>query len=125
LLSIILFYAILGMHSADLSVPASIENAVASVPNGIDALCNIAGLPPTNDRALVLKIIFPGLRHLTELMIEKLNDNTSIVNVASLAGIGWPEAGDQSLAGYIDSHILNSLRYRSSAYSNTASSLAL
>ena len=79
----------------DLSDPASIENAVASVPNGIDALCNIAGLPPTKDRALVLKVNFLGLRHLTELMIEKLNDNASIVNVASLAGIGWPEAGDQ------------------------------
>ena len=80
---------------ADLSDPASIEAAVDATPSGIDCLCNIAGLPPTSDRALVLKVNFLGLRHFTELMIDKLNDNASIVNVASLAGIGWPQAGEQ------------------------------
>ena len=79
----------------DFSDPASIETAVSSVPNGIDGLCNIAGVPPTKDRALVLKVNFLGLRHFTELMIDKLNDGASIVNVASLAGLGWPQAGDQ------------------------------
>lgn len=79
----------------DFSDPDSIEKAVASAPGGIDALCNIAGLPPTKDRALVLKVNFLGLRHFTELMIDKLSDGASIVNVASLAGLGWPEAGDQ------------------------------
>ncbi|MDX2512207.1 MAG: coniferyl-alcohol dehydrogenase [Desulfobacterales bacterium] len=79
----------------DFSDPASIETAVASVPNGIDALCNIAGVPPTKERALVLKVNFLGLRHFTELVIDKLSDGASIVNAASLAGLGWPEAGDQ------------------------------
>jgi NAD(P)-dependent dehydrogenase (short-subunit alcohol dehydrogenase family) len=80
---------------ADLSDPASIEAAVKAIPKGIDALCNIAGLPPTRDRVLVLKVNFLGLRHFTELMIEKLNNPASIVNMASLAGVGWPEAGPQ------------------------------
>jgi NAD(P)-dependent dehydrogenase (short-subunit alcohol dehydrogenase family) len=80
---------------ADLSDPASIATVVDAIPNGIDALCNIAGLPPTHDRVSVLKVNFLGLRHFTELMIGKLNDNASIVNVASLAGLGWPEAGEQ------------------------------
>ena len=80
---------------ADLSDPASIEAAVDLIPGGIDGLCNVAGLPPTKDRTLVLKVNFLGLRHFTEQMIDKLNNNASIVNVASLAGIGWPEAGDQ------------------------------
>ena len=80
---------------ADLADPGSIAAAVEMVPSGIDALCNIAGLPPTQDQGLVLKVNFLGLRHLTELMIGKLNDNASIVNVASLAGLGWPEAGEQ------------------------------
>ncbi|MFZ7112603.1 MAG: coniferyl-alcohol dehydrogenase [Desulfatiglandales bacterium] len=80
---------------ADLSDPASIEAAVKMIPEGIDALCNIAGLPPTRDRVLVLKVNFLGLRHFTELMIDKLNNPASIVNVASLAGVGWPEAGPQ------------------------------
>ena len=72
----------------DFSDPASIEAAVEAVPCEIDALCNIAGLPPTKDRVDVLKVNFLGLRHFTELMIGKLNDNASIVNVASLAGLG-------------------------------------
>jgi NAD(P)-dependent dehydrogenase (short-subunit alcohol dehydrogenase family) len=77
----------------DISDPASIEAGIKKIPDGIDALCNIAGLPPTHDRTLVLKVNFLGLRHLTELMIKKLNNNASIVNMASLAGRGWPEAG--------------------------------
>ena len=81
--------------AADLSDPDSISAAAETVPSGIDALCNIAGLPPTIDRVAVLKVNFLGLRHLTELMIGNLNDNASIVNVASLAGLGWPEAGEQ------------------------------
>lgn len=80
---------------ADLSDPVAIESAVQAIPSGIDALCNIAGLPPTKDRVLVLKVNFLGLRHFTELMIGKLSNPASIVNVASLAGVGWPEAGQQ------------------------------
>lgn len=80
---------------ADLSDPVAISRAVARVPEGIDALCNIAGLPPTKDRALVLKVNFMGVRMLTESMIAKLSNNASIVNIASLAGLGWPEAGPQ------------------------------
>jgi NAD(P)-dependent dehydrogenase (short-subunit alcohol dehydrogenase family) len=79
---------------ADLSDPASIEAAAETVPADVDGLCNIAGLPPTKDRALVLKVNFLGLRHLTEKLIDKLADYASIVNVASLAGLGWPDAGD-------------------------------
>ena len=80
---------------ADLSDPASISAAMEEMPGSIDALCNIAGLPPTSDRVLVLKVNFMGLRRFTELMIDKLSDNASIVNIASLAGLGWPEAGSQ------------------------------
>lgn len=80
---------------ADLTDPVSIESAIGDIPNGIDALCNIAGLPPTKDRIIVLKVNFLGLRHFTELMINKLNDNASIVNMASLAGFEWTEAKDQ------------------------------
>jgi NAD(P)-dependent dehydrogenase (short-subunit alcohol dehydrogenase family) len=80
---------------ADMSEPTSIASAIEQIPVGIDAICNIAGLPPTHDRVQVLKVNFLGLRHFTELMIDKLNDQASIVNAASLAGLGWPESGDQ------------------------------
>ncbi len=80
---------------ADLSDPVSIESAVKKIPDGIDAICNIAGLPPTKERAMVIKVNFLGLRHFTELMIDKLNNNGSIVNMASLAGFEWYKAEDQ------------------------------
>jgi NAD(P)-dependent dehydrogenase (short-subunit alcohol dehydrogenase family) len=80
---------------ADLSDPASSVAATAKIPRGVDGLCNIAGLPPTKGRVPVLKVNFLGLRHFTEHLIDKLNENASIVNLASLAGSGWPEAGAQ------------------------------
>ncbi|SPD75515.1 3-oxoacyl-(Acyl-carrier-protein) reductase [uncultured Desulfobacterium sp.] len=80
---------------ADLGDPASIVAAVEKIPNGIDALCNIAGLPPSKGRVPVIKVNFLGLRHFTEQLINKMNNNASIVNLASLAGSGWPEAGNQ------------------------------
>ena len=80
---------------ADLTNPGSIESAVNNIPDGIDAICNIAGLPPTKDREMVIKVNFLGLRHFTELMIEKLKDNASIVNMASLAGYEWYKSGDR------------------------------
>lgn len=79
----------------DFRDPSSIETAVAVLPGGIDALVNVAGLPPTKDRVDVIKVNFLGLRHFTELVIDKLNDGASIVNVASLAGLGWPQAAPQ------------------------------
>ena len=54
----------------DMSDPASIDEAVAAIPAGVDAICNIAGLPPTKNRALVLKVNFLGLRDFTEKMIR-------------------------------------------------------
>lgn len=76
-----------------MSNPASIKEASIEVGQGIDALCNIAGLPPTRGRVPVLQVNFLGLREFTEAMIPNLNNGASIVNLASLAGIGWPDAG--------------------------------
>lgn len=76
----------------DLSDPASIAQAVAEIGGGIDALCNIAGLPPTRGAPAVLRVNFLGLRAFTEAMIGHLNNGASIVNLASLAGLGWAQA---------------------------------
>lgn len=75
--------------SVDLSNPTSIETAVARVHNGIDGVCNIAGVPPTKGKELVLQVNFLGARTLTEGLIDKMNGGAAIVNTASLAGSGW------------------------------------
>lgn len=77
---------------ADLSDQASIERLVAELPKGIDGLANIAGLPPTRPAAAVLKVNLVGLKELTTRLVPKLADGASIVNLASLAGLGWPDA---------------------------------
>ncbi len=79
----------------DLSNPASIEAAVNSVPEDIDGLCNVAGLPPTAPAEIVMAVNFLGLQALTEALVPKMNQGGSIVNVASLAGVGWPAATEQ------------------------------
>ncbi|RKP53495.1 coniferyl-alcohol dehydrogenase [Pararobbsia silviterrae] len=77
---------------ADLSDRASIDRLVASLPDGIDGLANIAGLPPTRPAADVVRVNLVGLKYLTEAIVPKLANDASIVNLASLAGLGWPEA---------------------------------
>lgn len=79
----------------DLMDSASIDSAAQKVPASIDALCNIAGLPPTAGVVPVMTVNMLGLQAITRALIPKINDGGSIVNVASLAGVGWPQAIDQ------------------------------
>lgn len=80
----------------DIADPASIEAAVAAIDEPVHALCNVAGLPPTAGAVPTMKVNFFGLRQLTELLIPKLADRSSIVSVASLAGAGWPRAVERA-----------------------------
>lgn len=77
----------------DLTNPQSIDEVVAQLES-IDGLCNIAGLPPTMDRLMVMKVNLLAVKYLTENLVAKMNDGASIVNVASMAGIGWPQSVD-------------------------------
>lgn len=103
---------------ADLSDPRSIAALIKALPAGANGLANIAGLPPTVDAALLIKVNLIGLRALTMGLIPKLATGASIVNLASLAGFGWPEALDQVKAvlgldfdsdinGFADNNALN------------------
>jgi NAD(P)-dependent dehydrogenase (short-subunit alcohol dehydrogenase family) len=77
---------------ADLGDAASLDRLVAALPAGIDGLANIAGLPPTHPAAVVLRVNLVGLKYLTLALVDKLADGASIVNLASVAGAGWPLA---------------------------------
>jgi len=78
------------LYRADLSDPDSIRDLIHVLPRGIDGLANVAGLPPTKPAAKVLAVNYVGLKALTVGLVPKMADGASIVNVASLAGIGWP-----------------------------------
>ena len=81
-------------YRADLSDGLTIEALVDVLPDGVDGIANIAGLPPTAPARTVLAVNLVGLKQFTELMIPKLNDGASIVNLASLAGFGWQNSVD-------------------------------
>jgi len=81
-------------YRADLSDQRTIDALVDVLPDDIDGLVNNAGLPPTRPAEKLLAINLVALKYLTYKLIPKLSDGASIVNVASLAGIGWPDAID-------------------------------
>lgn len=88
----------------DLSDPAAIDAAVASLPDEIDSLCNIAGVPGTAPLDLVTKVNYLGLRYLSEQVLPKMVNGAAIVNVASILGIEWPDRVGihKTLAGISD-----------------------
>lgn len=83
--------------AADLADKASIDQLVAQLP-AADGLANIAGLPPTWPADEVLRVNLVGLKYLTEQLVPKLRDGASIVNLASLAGLGWPDSREAIIA---------------------------
>jgi NAD(P)-dependent dehydrogenase (short-subunit alcohol dehydrogenase family) len=73
-------------QTVDLTDPASIDSAVASVGGEVDALFNVAGVSSgIGDPLLVVTINFLGLRHFTESLLDKMPAGSSIVSVSSLA----------------------------------------
>ncbi len=79
-----------GFVSVDLSSTGSIDEAIAKLPQRVDALCNIAGVPGTANPALLAKVNYLGLRYLTTGLLPRMPAGGSIVNVASILGAEWP-----------------------------------
>ncbi|ETI60454.1 3-alpha-hydroxysteroid dehydrogenase [Marinomonas profundimaris] len=75
----------------DISTQAGVDEIVNALPDGIDALCNVAGVSGTGGAALTLAINFFGLKALSEGLATKIRTGGSIINVASMAGYGWRE----------------------------------
>jgi NAD(P)-dependent dehydrogenase (short-subunit alcohol dehydrogenase family) len=80
-----------GFVKADLGTPEAIDAAVAQLPEKIDALANIAGVPGTAPAKLVGEVNYLGLRHLTQAVLPRIARGGSIVNVASILGGEWRE----------------------------------
>ena len=74
---------------ADLSSPQSIAELVDTLPQRIDALCNVAGLSGVVGAAKTLAVNFYGLRAVSEALAPRLREGGAVVNVASIAGYGW------------------------------------
>lgn len=77
-------------HIADLRDPNQIAAAVDEVPGPINALFNCAGVSGRGMSDVdVLLVNFVGLRHVTELALERMPTGSAVANVASIGGWGW------------------------------------
>jgi NAD(P)-dependent dehydrogenase (short-subunit alcohol dehydrogenase family) len=78
-----------------MSAEASIDAAVVSLPETIDALVNVAGIAQSSLPDNVLAVNFIGLRHLTETLAGRLSPGGTIVSVSSIAGRDWQAKYDK------------------------------
>jgi len=83
-----------GFVKADLSEQSTIDAAFRQLPERIDALCNIAGVPGTSNVDLVARVNYLGLRHLCQRVVERMPAGAAIVNVSSILGAEWPQRLD-------------------------------
>lgn len=91
-------------YRVDLSDPRAVSALIDALPDDIDGLVNNAGLPPTQPAERLIAINLLALKQLTTGIIPKLANGASIVNIASLAGFGWPNAVDAIRASETLSH---------------------
>ncbi len=75
-----------GFVKADLSEQSAIDAAARQLPAQIDGLCTVAGVPGTSPVDLVARVNYLGLRHLCEVLVERMPRGGSIVNVSSILG---------------------------------------
>lgn len=77
-------------HKVDLTDEAALDALVETLkPLKADGLANIAGVPPTAPAEVVVTVNLVALKRLALGLVDSLADGASIVNLASLAGIGW------------------------------------
>lgn len=80
----------------DLSDEVSITKALAAVQTKFDGICHIAGIPPREGNEVAcLAINSVGAFQFLDGLITHLNDGAALVAVASRAGMGWQENGEQ------------------------------
>ncbi len=74
----------------DIMDKASIDTAVAALPDTVFALFNCAGVPhPPVPAYNTVMINFVGLRYLTEALLPRIEQGGGIASIASTAGMGW------------------------------------
>ena len=93
---------------ADLRDPASIDGALARLPQRVDALFNCAGLPgPPFSNLDTMLVNFVGLRQLTEGVLPRMARGGAVASITSVAGMGWRKNQDNlrailATAGYAE-----------------------
>ena len=79
-----------GFHHVDLMDATALDTVIEALkPLKANGLANIAGVPPTAPPEVVVTVNLVALKRLALGLVDSLADGAAIVNLASLAGIGW------------------------------------
>lgn len=79
-------------HQVDLTDEMALDALIDELKGvKVDGLANIAGVPPTAPPEVVVTVNLVALKRLTLGLVDSMTDGASIVNLASLAGIGWED----------------------------------
>lgn len=83
--------AVASHRRVDLKDPDAMAAAVDAIGGDIDALFNCVGVsgPPRFSDHDTMLVNFAGVRHLTELVAERMREGGAIATVASAAAVGW------------------------------------
>lgn len=74
----------------DMKDQASVDAAIAQLPDNIHALFNCAGVPHPPFSALdTVMINWVGARYLTDALTPRISKGGGIASIASTAGMGW------------------------------------
>ena len=75
----------------DLAEPDSIDRAVGSLPDRVDALFNCAGISGAFEPMQVMAVNFLGLRHLTESVVPRMSAGSAIASISSTAAVNYED----------------------------------
>ena len=83
----------------DLTDAVAIAGAVDRIGGSIDALFNCVGVagPPAVSELVTMLVNFAGVRHLTELVAERMPEGAAVATITSTAGLGWQKRREQWL----------------------------
>ncbi|MBT0568521.1 coniferyl-alcohol dehydrogenase [Williamsia sp. CHRR-6] len=79
----------------DLANPRSIDAALEHLEGSFTGLINVAGIPGTAPAEAVVAVNALAVRHLTELLVGRIERGGSVVVVSSTAGYNWPARLEQ------------------------------
>lgn len=92
----------------DLSTAEGVAAVADRVPERLDGLLNIAGVPGTAPWQTVLAVNVFGVRDLTRLLLPRIADGGAVVNLASNVANGWAERRED-LARFVQAEAAESI----------------
>jgi NAD(P)-dependent dehydrogenase (short-subunit alcohol dehydrogenase family) len=82
-------------HFCDLSEPDSIDQALSKLTDRYNSVLNVAGVPMAFGEELTMRVNILGLRHFTDGIWSRIDNEGTVINVSSIAGNNWRDHRSQ------------------------------